>query len=627
MKFSAFVNTFIFSLALASSSFNPHPFPAAPSKRQVELSNTSSLQVDLGYSVYEGILNPNDSLKVWKGIRFASPPTGELRWQAPRPPVENRSSVILADRVPNQCPQSLYNRGNPQGNLDFANTPGQSEDCLFLNVFAPLDAQNLPVLVWIHGGGYGEGNGDNDLGPIIATNNNTFIGVAFQYRLGAFGFLAGDEVDRNGVVNAGIRDQTFALQWVQNYIHLFGGDPRRVTISGDSAGGGSVMLQAMAYGGELGTSLFQNGIAGSPFLPMQHEYNSQVPSQLYHDFASAAGCLSGNASGSPSDSQSTFQCLVSKDYPTLQNASSMIGGSGVFGTWAFLPVTDGKFIQKAPSAQLLEKKVNGLRILSGNNALEGPLFVVQNITTEDSLVTFVKTVFPRFSDSDVAKTLRYYPGSIDADSTTASKYGTLGVTGPTANEVSAIATGHQQRANNIYGEVTFVCPSYWLAEAYDPNNGHAAYKYQYSVPPALHGMDATAYVGPAARYQGPDLLKAFMTIWGNFITGNNPSISSSIAIGASSHGNISLFSTATQLNVTNWPPYTNASPLQLNINQTGGQEFTDVGVNFMGEDKNVTAYEGPGLRNNFTLVNAFDWEGRRGLRCDFWRAMATLVPA
>ena len=76
--------------------------------------------------------------------------------------------------------------------------------------------------------------------------------------MGAFGFLAGDEVNRNGVVNAGILDQTFALKWVQTYIHLFGGDPTKVTISGESAGGGSVMLQTMAYGGSLGTELFEN---------------------------------------------------------------------------------------------------------------------------------------------------------------------------------------------------------------------------------------------------------------------------------------------------------------------------------------------------------------------------------
>jgi carboxylesterase type B len=110
----------------------------------------------------------------------------------------------------------------------------------------------------IDGGGYGGGNGNQSLAEIIQGNNGGFIGVSIQYRLGAFGFLASDEVNWFGVVNAGIRDQTFALQWVQSYIHLFGGNASHVTISGESAGGGAVMLQAMAYGGTLGTSLFEN---------------------------------------------------------------------------------------------------------------------------------------------------------------------------------------------------------------------------------------------------------------------------------------------------------------------------------------------------------------------------------
>jgi carboxylesterase type B len=84
------------------------------------------------------------------------------------------------------------------------------------------------------------------------------VNLAKYPQIGAFGFLSSDEVFRNGVVNAGLLDQQFGLQWVQAYIHLFGGDPSQVTISGDSAGGGSVMLLDIAYGGTLGTSLFRN---------------------------------------------------------------------------------------------------------------------------------------------------------------------------------------------------------------------------------------------------------------------------------------------------------------------------------------------------------------------------------
>ena len=135
-----------------------------------------------------------------------------------------------------------------------------NEDCLFLNVYAPPTnaSKRLPVLIWIHGGGYGLGDGMQDLSTIITANGNTFVGVAIQYRLGAFGFLSSSEVKNDGVVNAGLLDIAFALQWVQDNIDLFGGDKTKVTISGESAGGGAIMLLSIAGDGKLGSSLFRN---------------------------------------------------------------------------------------------------------------------------------------------------------------------------------------------------------------------------------------------------------------------------------------------------------------------------------------------------------------------------------
>lgn len=112
-----------------------------------------------------------------------------------------------------------------------------------------------------------------------------------------------------------------------------------------------------------------------------------------------------------------------------------------------------------------------------------------------------------------------------------------------------------------------------------------------------------------------------MTIWGNFITQNNPSISQSVAVGSSSTAASSPVNPA-----TNWPAYTNANPYQINLNETGGMPETTVGVTFAGHPINVTVNVGPGLQNDITLVNAWTWEGGRGVRCDFWRAMGVIVP-
>jgi carboxylesterase type B len=183
-------------------------------------------------------------------IRYAAPPVGVLRWQAPQTPSTNRT-IVTANTFGSYCHQV------------FSSYPGApfyvgNEDCLFLNVYAPTGGTNLPVMVMIHGGGYGEDDGTQDMSGFINTNDNALVVVTIQYRLGAFGFASSVEIKSRGVLNAGLMDQVFALQWLQNNIAKFGGNPDRVTIAGESAGGGSVMLHAIAMEGSLGTTLFKN---------------------------------------------------------------------------------------------------------------------------------------------------------------------------------------------------------------------------------------------------------------------------------------------------------------------------------------------------------------------------------
>lgn len=276
---------------------------------------------------------------------------------------------------------------------------------------------------------------------MINANGNNFVGVAIQYRLGAFGFLSSDEVDRFGVVNAGILDQNFAMQWVQAYISQFGGDPRNVTIAGESAGGGSVMLHTLGQGGALGTSLFQNAIAASPYLPLQFGYKDFEPSQSYYAFAAEASCFNGTAYGNTR--QNIFECLVSKDTPTLQQANVKVSASSFFGTWSFLPVTDGNYVQSVPSKQLNERKVNGKRLLVGNNGAEGGLFVPRDISTENDLRTWLGTLLPLMTKEDIDKLLLQYP----VDTNVTIDYATNGVEMPDANSVSPVAHGQQARAD------------------------------------------------------------------------------------------------------------------------------------------------------------------------------------
>ncbi|KAF7897736.1 uncharacterized protein EAF01_008702 [Botrytis porri] len=552
-------------------------------------------------------------------IRYAAPPTGALRWQKPQPPAVNRTSTIKATDYPTRCPQSL---GAPlAANYNFTSSVLGDEDCLFLNVWAPPNAKNLPVMVWIHDGGYGIGSGNNDFSEMANTNSNGFIVVAIQYRLGAFGFLSSSElVSSGGVPNAALYDMNFSLQWVQSHIAKFGGDPSRVTLGGISAGGGAVMLQSMAFGGSLGTSLFNNVIVASPFFPMQYNYDGLLPEESYGKFVEAVGCGTGN--------RSTSDCLVGADTIALQNASAYISGSVDYGQWAFLPVTDGEFVVKRPSEQLLAGEVNGVRILSGNNANEGPAFVPQHINTTAAFNAYTQSLFPQMSKSTYDRLLKTYsipptiPGPL---------FASAGDHGPTAlNQSPIYAIGQQQRANNLYAESTFVCPSYWLASAYSQ-----AWKYEFSVPPSEHGGDQNAYLDVNSDNVGsgtlsPGFRAAVQKIWGRFIIYNDPTLPSDVVTSITTLGN----GTQTGDNISAagagvWPQWKTdgyGAYQMLKLNMTGGQPTEVAWTTGDGLSFNVTKDTGLGLEADLAIVDAYDWEGGRGARCNFWADIGNEVP-
>lgn len=266
--------------------------------------------VDLGYEIYRAnSLNATTGLYNFSNIRYAAPPTGENRFAAPQPPAKNRSTIQF-NRPEPVCPQAgplwgltvqdfladyfagerSFNRSDfesplPAGfsldniNLHSLNTsiippadPRTTEDCLFLDVIVPQSIFNkkkskknrrgAAVLVWIYGGGYTGGSktgGFNPTGLLARSEDNGDDGViyvAINYRLGAFGWLSGPTFQENGTANAALHDQRFALEWVQKHIGKFGGDPKRVTVFGESAGGGSIMGQITAYGGKKGPAPF-----------------------------------------------------------------------------------------------------------------------------------------------------------------------------------------------------------------------------------------------------------------------------------------------------------------------------------------------------------------------------------
>jgi para-nitrobenzyl esterase len=216
--------------------------------------------------VEEGLLQGTveDSLAVYRGIPYAAPPVGDLRWRAPQPPPKWQG-VRTADKFGHTCPQA---------DKRIEDLTGPSEDCLYLNVWTPASkaSDKLAVFVWIHGGGFYAGATAEPLYHGEALAKKGVVVVTIDYRLGVLGFLAypglSAENSKHVSGNYGMLDMIAALGWVHRNIAAFGGNPKRVTIAGESAGGIAV---SMLCASPLARGLFQGAISesGGSFGPVR----------------------------------------------------------------------------------------------------------------------------------------------------------------------------------------------------------------------------------------------------------------------------------------------------------------------------------------------------------------------
>ncbi|KAJ6508688.1 Alpha/Beta hydrolase protein [Mycena sanguinolenta] len=457
--------------------------------------------VDLGYAQYQGVVNSTLNITSFLGMRYAAAPTGPLRFQAPSPPA-TVEGVQQAFNDPPMCYQGTFGASptNPFTPRDIEET----EDCLFLSVYTPSlnPPALLPTIVWIHGGGYVLGfAGQYDGADLVQESNNEVVVVIIQYRLGLFGFLAGEQVKEGGALNAGLLDQDFALRWVHDHIDKFGGDRNLVTIWGESAGAGSVLQQVVAHNGATTPKLFRAAITSSTFLPSQYNYNDTIPQTLFNQVATQAGYifslpfrflhlidyLSCNGTN-------PLDCLRAVDSATLGNINVATIESGFMGTFTFVPVVDASFIVQSPTDSLIQGKVNGDMLLSVTNTNEGIPFI--NQSAQYNVAQYVRNLFPRFG---VVESLA-----------AAAVYRSLG--------------SPLDQVNAIMGESIFKCPTYSLLEAFP----REAYKAQYAIPPALHSQDVINYFpdytafNSTLIYNNSDFINAFTQGFLSFVVNLNP---------------------------------------------------------------------------------------------------------
>ena len=340
-----------------------------------------------GGQIQGEVSDTNPEVIAFTGVPFAAPPTGGLRWQPPK-------SVIAWDGVRDaKTPGPLCMQAGSQDQQ-------QSEDCLYLNVWTQREStEPLPVMVWIHGGGYRLGSGSGYDGTPLASRD--VVLVTFNYRLNVFGFLAHPalsvESEQNASGNYGLMDMIAALEWVQDNIVQFGGDPDRVTIFGESAGGGSVMTLMIVPQAE---GLFHRAISQSTYVPGWDRGLTDAGAGW--EAAEIQGAWIAKALSAP----------AADPLPTMRAATSAavieaakVGFGSVFTrtppVWA--PNVDGWIVPNDPLIMYRESRQHNLPLITGMTGNEGSLFRSRaGITNVEDFESYVHTHYPTIASEALA---------------------------------------------------------------------------------------------------------------------------------------------------------------------------------------------------------------------------------
>ncbi len=345
-------------------------------------------RVKIANGLLETTIPPVSGVRSFKGIPFAQPPVGNLRWKEPQP-VKDWTGVRNADQFGPRCMQ----RTSPNGDYWFR-SDGVSEDCLYLNVWTPAKtaAERLPVLVYIFGGGFQNGDGSERRYDGASMASKGMVAVTVNYRLNIFGFFSHPELTKESPHHAsgnyGLLDQVAALQWVQRNIAAFGGDPKRVTIAGESAG--SISVSEL-----MGSPLSKNLIAGAigesgaaistmPPRPLEETEQDGVK------FAAAAGA----------DSLAGLRALSAEE---IQEA--MAKGPRL----RFWPNLDGYFLPKPLTEILAAGEQAKVPLLAGSNSQEQAARSVLG-TSEPTPENFANAVRKLYGDH-AGELLKVLPAS------------------------------------------------------------------------------------------------------------------------------------------------------------------------------------------------------------------------
>lgn len=352
-----------------------------------------SIEVD-GGKITGTISEGDPGVMAYRGIPFAAPPVGDLRWKPPQP-VEPWEGVFQADSYGGVSPQLPYAEDSFWARLPQYSPSEMSEDCLYINVWTPVDppAEKLPVMVWIHGGGLTRGSGTRIGYDGTALVRRGVVVVTINYRLGAFGFLAHPgltaESEHGSSGNYGFLDQIAALEWVQRNIARFGGDPGQVTIFGESAGATSVcLLMATPLAeGLFHRAIGQSGGAFGPMARLKEDFGGWPSHESVGEIFAAELVGEDAATVEAMRAASTEEVLAT--YERLGGRGLGIN-RGVVDGWVFPDDADTVFA---------EGRQHDVPVIVGSNADEGPPLFERWVPKDSAAYAeYVTTTYGEYAD-------------------------------------------------------------------------------------------------------------------------------------------------------------------------------------------------------------------------------------
>jgi para-nitrobenzyl esterase len=453
----------------------------------------------------EGYLE--NGLFVFKGIPYAAPPLGDLRWMPPQP-VKPWSGVRNAKEFGPIAPQTPMPAGVIPQNL----LP-QSEDCLTLNIYTPgLDNEKRPVMVWIHGGAFTIGSGSDAMyeSDKLPKRGNIVL-VKINYRLGMLGFLrlkdvTGGKIPSTG--NEGLMDQVAALKWVKENIAAFGGDPSNVTVFGESAGGMSIgCLMVMPSARKLFQKAILESGVGSTAVPLQ-ESNTAAGQFL-------------KLSGIKKDNVKAFRALTTAQLLEIEGRMrTMIAGRGeVQKITATTPVVDGEVIPDVPNQMARKGLAKDIPAIIGTNLEEWKLFAM------------MQPGFNQIDEAELLKRVGVFVSADDAKKLVAAYRTALQKRGPAVTPADILAA--------IDTDIMFRMPALEMVEAQNDNSQKIySYLFTWKSPAmggafgACHGLEVGFVFGNNDAMfcgNGPEadrLSESIQDAWIAFAQTGNPSTKS-----------------------------------------------------------------------------------------------------